>query len=118
MSIGPSDATVPVQLRVVAVPCRCAVVSLRIVMVAVTVSAHIEQLVLRATWSLAIKLGDLMFEPLPLSKVVLAMKSAIGWICAIDEAKICGHEVEGAGIGGGLILQEISCDCGIIDVGI
>ena len=87
-------------------------------MVAVTVSAHIQQLVLGARWSLTIELGDLMFESLPLSKVMVGMKSGVGWICAIDEAKICGHEVEGASIGRGLILQEISRDCGIIDVGI
>ena len=118
MSIRPSDGTISVQLGVVAIPCGRAIVSLCIIMVAVTVSAHVEQLVPSATRSLEIELGKLMLEALPLSQVVVGMKSGIGWICAIDEAKVCGHEVEGAGIRRGLVLQEVSRNGCIIDVGI
>ena len=87
-------------------------------MIAVTVSAHIEQLVLGATRSFTIELANLMLEALPLSKIVVRMKGGIGRICAIDETKICGHEIENASIGRGLILQEVSSDCSIIDVGV
>lgn len=66
MGVGPYDGAVSVQLGVVAVPGRGAVVRLRIVVVAVTVSAHIEQLVLGAMRSFAIELSDLMLEALPL----------------------------------------------------
>ena len=116
MSIRPSDGAISVELRVIAVPRGRAVVSLRIVMVAVTVSAHIEQLILGATRSLVIELSNLTLEALPLSQIMVRMKSGIGWICAIDETKVCVHEVKGASIGRGLILQEVSRDGGIIDV--
>lgn len=118
MSISPSDGAVSVQLRVIAVPRGRAVVSLRIIMVAVTVSAHIEQLVLGSTRSLAIELSNLTLKALPLGQIMVGMKSGIGWICAIDETKVCVHEVKGASIGRGLILREVSRDGGIIDVGI
>ena len=85
-------------------------------MVAIAVSAHVEQLVLGATGSLAIELGDLVLETLPLGLIMVGPKGGIGGICAIDEAKVRGHEIEGASIGRGLILQEVSCDGGIIDV--
>lgn len=116
VSVGPSDGAVSVQFGVVAVPCGRAVVSLRIIMVAVTVPAHVEQLVFGASRSLAVELSNLMFEALPLSQVMVVIEGGIGWICAIDEAKVCGHEVEGASIGRGLILQEVSSDCSIVDV--
>ena len=87
-------------------------------MVAITMSPHIEQLVLRATRSLAIELANLTLEALPLSQIMVGMNGGIGRICAIDETKICCHEIESAGIGRGLILQEISRDCSIVDVGV
>ena len=104
MSIGPCDGAVSVQFGVIAVPCGRAVVSLRVIVVAVTVSAHVEQLVFGTTRSLAIELGYLVLEALPLSQILAGMKSAISWICAIDETKVSGHEIEGARIGRGLIL--------------
>ena len=104
MSVGPCDGAVSVLLGVIAVPCGRAVVSLRVVVVAVTVSAHIEQLVFDATGSLAIELGYLVLEALPLSQIFVGMKSGISWICAIDETKISGHEIKCACIGRGLIL--------------
>ena len=104
MSIGPCDGTVSVQLGVIAVPCGRAVVGLRIIVVAVTVSAHVEQLVFGTTRSLTIEPGYLVLEALPLSQILVGMKSGIGWICAIDETKISGHEIKGARIGRGLIL--------------
>lgn len=104
MSIGPCDGAVSVQLGVIAVPCGRAVVGLRIVVVAVTVSAHIEQLVFGTTRSLAIELGHLVLEALPLSWILVGMKSGIGWICAIDETKVSGHEIKRARISRGLIL--------------
>ena len=116
--IGPSHSAVSVQLRVIAVPCGRAVISLRIVMIAVTVSAHVEQLVLGATRSVAIELADLVLEALPLRKITVGVKSGVGRIRAIDEAKVYGHEIKGANIRRGFILQEVPCDSSIIDRGI
>ena len=104
MSIGPCDGAVAVLLGVIAVPCGRAVVGLRIIVVAVTVSAHVKQLVFDATRSLAIELGYLVLEALPLGQILVGMKSGIGGICAIDETKIRGHEIKRARIGRGLIL--------------
>ena len=118
MGVGPGDGAVPVQLGVIAVPGRGAVVGLRVVVVAVTVSAHIEQLVPGAMRSFAVELGDLMLEALPLGQVMVGGKSGIGWVCAIEETKVCGHEIKSAGIGRGLILQEVSGDGSVIDVGV
>lgn len=43
-------------------------------------------------------------------------KSGIGWVCAIEETKVGGDKVKGAGIGRGFILQEVSRDGGVINV--
>ena len=59
-----------------------------------------------------------MLEALPLSQIMVERKSRIGWICTINEAKVCDDEVEGARIGRGLILQEVSRDGSVVDVGI
>ena len=116
VGVGPGDGAVPVQLGIVAVPRGRAVVSLRVVVVSVAVSAHVEQLVLGAARSLAVELGDLMLEALPLGQVVVRMEGGVGWICAVDEAEICGHEIESASVGRGFVLQEVPCDCSVIDV--
>ena len=58
-----------------------------------------------------------MLEALPLSEIMVGVESGVGWICAIDEAKICGHEIEGASIRRGLILQEVTCDGSVVDIG-
>lgn len=84
MSVGPSDRGVSVELGIVAVPCGRPIVSLRIIMVAVTVSAHIEQLVLGTARSLAVELGHLVLETLPLTHIMVGLDSGIGWICAIN----------------------------------
>ena len=104
MSVGPCDGAVPVLLGVIAVPCGRAIVSLGIIVVAVTMSAHIEQLVFDTTRSLAIELGHLVLEALPLSQIFVGMKSGVGGICAIDETKVGGHEIKCARIGRGHIL--------------
>ena len=57
VGVGPGYGAVSVQLGVIAVPGRGAVVGLRIVVIAVTVSAHVEQLVLGATRSVAVELA-------------------------------------------------------------
>ena len=118
VGVGPGDSAVPVPLGVIAVPGGRAVVRLGVVVVAVAVSAQVEQLVLGATRSLAVELGDLVLEALPLGQVVGGMESVVGGIGAVDEAKVCGHEVEGASVGRGFILQEVSGDCCITDVGL
>ena len=117
VGVGPSYGAVSVQLGVIAIPCRGAVVGLRIVMIAVTMSAHVEQLVLGATGSVAIELANLVLEALPLSKITMGVKSGVGRIRAIDEAKICGHEIKGASISRRLILQEVTCDSSVVDRG-
>ena len=62
-------------------------------MIAVTMTAHIEQLVFRAMRRLAVQLVDLVFKTLPLGQVLRG--TAISWICAVDEAKLypilCKH---------------------------
>ena len=117
MSVGPDDGAVPVQLGIVAIPRGRAVVSLRIIMVAVAVPAHVEQLVLGAMRSITVELGNLMLKALPLGQIMMGMERGIGGICAINETKVCGHEIKGASISRGLILQEISCDGSVIDIG-
>ena len=67
MSVGPDDGAVAIQLGVIAVPGRRAVVGLGVIVVAIAVSAHIEELVLGAMRSTAVELGNLMLEALPLS---------------------------------------------------
>ena len=116
MGVGPGDGAVAVQLRVIAVPGRGAVVGLRVVVVAVAVPAQVEELVLGAGRSVAVELAELMLEALPLGPVTVGTESGIGWVCAVDETKVCGHEIERGGIGRGLILQEISGDGGVVDV--
>ena len=58
-----------------------------------------------------------MLEALPLGLVaVVGTEGGIGGVGAVDEAEVCGREVEGGGVGRGLILQEISRDGGVVDV--
>lgn len=65
-------------------------------MVPITMTAHVEELVFGATRRLAVELVDLVFETLPLGQVPRG--TAVGWICAVDEAKIGSHEIEGCAI--------------------
>ena len=62
-------------------------------MIAITMTAHVEELVFGATRRLAVELVDLVFEKLPLGQVLRG--TAVGWICAVDEAKLypflCKH---------------------------
>lgn len=85
-------------------------------MVAVAVPAKVEELVLGAGRSVAVELGELMIQALPLGVITVRRESGIGGICAVDETEVCGHEIERSGVGGGLILQEISSDSGVVDV--
>ena len=117
MGVGPGDGAVAVQLGVIAVPGGRAVVGLRVVVVAVAMPAHVEELVRGAGRGVAVELGELMLEALPLgSVVVVGTEGGVGWVCAVDETEVCGHEVERGGVGRGLILQEISRDGGVVDV--
>ena len=47
---------------------------------------------------------------------MVGRNGGIGWVCAIEETKVSGHEVKGAGIGRGFILQEVSRNGGVIYV--
>ncbi len=62
-------------------------------MIAITMTAHVEELVFGPTRRLAVELVDLVFETLPLGQVLES--TAVGWICAVDEAKLhpilCKH---------------------------
>ena len=62
-------------------------------MIAITMAAHVEELVFGATRRLAIELVDLVFETLPLGQVLRG--TVVGWICAVDETKLhlilCKH---------------------------
>ena len=57
-----------------------------------------------------------MSEALPLGLVAVRGEGGVGWVGAVYEAEVCGCEVEGGGVGRGLILQEISCEGGVVDV--
>ena len=93
MSVCPSHRSVAVQLRIVTIPSRRAIVCLCIIMIAITMTAHVEELVFGATRRLAVELVYLVFETLPLGQVLRG--TVIGWICAVDEAKLhlilCKH---------------------------
>ena len=74
-------------------------------MVAVAVPTQVEELVRGAGRGVAVELGELMLEALPLGPVVVVVtEGGIGWVCAVDQTEVCGHEVEGGGVGRGLIL--------------
>ena len=116
MGVGPGDGTVAVQFGVIAVPGGGAVVGLRVVVVAVAVPAQVEELVRGAGRGGAVELGELVVEALPLGVVAVGTEGGIGGVGAVDEAEVWGCEIEGGGVGGGLVLQEVSCDGGVVDV--
>ena len=62
-------------------------------MIAITMTAHVEEFVFGAMRRLAVELVDLVFKTLPLGQVLEG--TAVGWICAVDEAKLysiwCKH---------------------------
>ena len=117
MGIGPSYRRVAISDGVITIPSRCSVICLGIVMVAITVAAHIQNFVLSAMGCSTIEFLDLMLETLPLSQVVMA-KASIAGIGAVDETKVGGHEIECARIDRGLILQKEARDCSVINIGI
>ena len=114
--VGPGDCVVAVELAVIAVPGRGAVVGLRIVVVAVAVPAQVEELVRGVRRGVAVELGELVVEALPLGAVAVGTEGGVGGVGAVDEAEVCGFEIEGGGVGCGLILLEIACDGGVVDV--
>ena len=117
MGVGPGDGGVAVQLRVIAVPGGGAVVGLRVVVVAVAVPAQVEEPVRGAGRGVAVEADELVFEALPLGLVaVVGREGGVGGVGAVDETEVCGHEVEGGGVGRGLILEEISRDGCVVDV--
>ena len=105
MRVGPGDGVVAVQLGVIAVPGGRAVVGLRVVVVAVAVAAQVEELVRGGRRGVAVESGELVMEALPLGLVaVVGTEGGVGGVGAVDEAEVCGREVEGGGVGRGLIL--------------
>ena len=94
MGIRPGDGTVSIDLGVIAIPGRCAIISFCVIVVAVAMAADVEQLVLRAVGSIVVKVGELALEALPLGQVVTVIVP-IGRIGAVDEAEVGGHEIEG-----------------------
>lgn len=63
-------------------------------MVAIAMTAHVEELVLDVVWRVLIELVDLVLEALPLCQVVV-FQGGIGGVGAVDEAEVRGHEIEG-----------------------
>ena len=115
MRVRPSDSAISVKLGVVAIPSGSTVERLRVVVVAVTMSAHVEKLVLGSLWGGMVQLGDSALETLPLSQIVVGTVG-IGRIRLVYKTKIGRGEIKGSSVGCGFILQEVSCDCGVVEV--
>lgn len=116
--VRPGDGGVAVQERVVAVPGWGAEVAFRGVVEAFAVAAEVEELVLGVVRGVAVELGDEVGEALPLgSGMVGVFVVGVCGVGAVDEAEVGGEEVEGAGVCGGEVLEEVAADCGVVDVG-
>ena len=97
--IRPCGGTVAVQFAIIAIPSRCSVEGLSIVMKAVTVSAHEKDLVLDIPGRISVQLSDLMSEASPLSIAMPALEALVSRIAAVDQAEVFCCEVEGAWVG-------------------
>ena len=107
MSIGPVAGAVSIQLGPIAllphqlrpsgatdvfayIPGRGSVESIGYVMIAFTMSTHVEHLVLNMAAALTVQAKDLILESLPLSLFVVGVKFRIGIVCPVDKTKIHG----------------------------
>lgn len=93
MRVGPCDCAVSVLLRVVAVPGWCSVIGFRGIVIAFTMAAHVQELVLRVTGRLMIQFGELVLKSLPLGRVV-NVQSLVAGIGAVEESEVGGHKIE------------------------
>lgn len=112
MSVRPCYRSIALQHRIVTIPSRGPVESLGIVVITVSVAAHVQDLVLDTAGCLVVQFCDLMLEALPLSQVVVVVEVSITGIVTVDEAKVGSHKVESGRISGSFILKEIARFCG------
>lgn len=84
-------------------------------MISLAMAAREENFVMHVGRGVLIDLLHLPGEVLPLGLIGGSSRSVV---VLIDETEIAGDEIEGANIGGRLVLKEIAFDCGIVYVGV
>lgn len=113
LRIGPCCGVIAVAEGPVAVPGRGAVVAFGSVVVSFAVAAHVEELIFDVVRGVALELGYLTLEALPLGQPVVR----VGRVRAIQEPKVGSCVVKGRGVGGRIILCEEAGNGAVADVG-
>lgn len=88
-------------------------------MIALTVAAEPEQPVLNIGSSILVQVGEVVSKELPLCELAgrWLRQGRVGGVGAVDEAEICGCEVERGSVRGIVVLKEYSSHGREIEVG-
>jgi len=106
LRVGPGGRVVAVALAPVAVPRGRAEEGFRGIVVAFAVAAEEEQRVALCLRGEMVQARDVVGETLPAGCVLAVGAGAVAGVGLVDEAEVGGREVEGRGVGRGVVLQE------------